>query len=151
MDVLVTVHVGGHDAVFVDTRQLGIELARDVFRVDRPPEAPAEEFATEKKLPALIDQRRNTRQRPSFGEVEVQADTESGMTAGCFNRLLRCLHVDHQSGGGDLAVEVGLEDALVYVAAESKIVGIHDDAPHIESMARRVELVVPGVMAGLNL
>tara|TARA_B100000700_G_scaffold90132_2_gene101696 strand:- start:821 stop:1276 length:456 start_codon:yes stop_codon:yes gene_type:complete len=151
MDMLVTVYMGRHDAMFVDTGQLGFELASDVSRVYCPAEAPTEELPSEQKLPALVDKRRNARQRPSLGEVEVQADTESGMTVGYLNCLLRCLHVDHQSGRGDLFVEVGVEDALGHVVAESKIVGVHDDSPHLESMARRLKQVVPAVMAGLDL
>ena len=60
-------------------------------------------------------------------EREVKADTEARILAGEFDGFRSGVARDHQAGGGEDAVAMGLDDGGVDAAGAAEVVGIDDE------------------------
>ena len=53
----------------------------------------------------------------------------------CSRRFGKSRSISHQGGRADYPPLMRLHDRAVYTRSKSKIIGIHDETPHAESLA----------------
>jgi len=73
----------------------------------------------------------------AIDQNDVATDAQIRRARDQFSCFSECLAVRHQRGRGHDAVRVGLDDGAIHTGSESEIIRVHDQTPHVASLAGR--------------
>ena len=132
MEVLVGVHVIERQAGCAESLELRGDLGGELAAracLEGEVEAETLHVAPHQPLPVgEVGKRLGRQGRPRLDQDEMQPDPQRGDPARSFDGIGGTGRGDHQAGGGEDTVAMGLLDGLVDLAAEAEIVGGDDQS-----------------------